>query len=286
MGTKDISTLVEDIYAVVEKKGGWDTTISDFFKESVGSSMDRRFRNEDDSKPNSLRMSNIGSPCKRKLWYYINNPEEKSKLQPNTLLKFAYGDILESLILSLAKAAGHKVEGEQDEVVVNGIVGHRDAVIDGVTIDVKSASSMSFETFKKNGLRSNDKFGYIMQLTGYVKAGQNDPLVTDKKGGAFLVVDKQHGHLCLDYYDLTPELYLFDKRVNEVKVFTSLPMTPARDIKPVPDGKSGNMKLNTTCSYCDYRWKCWPGLRGFAYSNGPTYLTKVVRVPAVPEFKE
>ena len=201
-------------------------------------------------------------------------------------MKFFYGDIIENLLLSLAKAAGHRVEGEQDEVVVDGIVGHRDAVIDGVTIDVKSASSASFKKFEKNELRVDDPFGYIQQLTGYVYGAKDDPLVTDKTGGAFLVMDKTLGHLVLDYYDLTPELHLFPSRLIATKLMTGMKTEPHREFDPVPDGKSGNMKLTAPCTYCDYKWKCWPGLRGFAYSNGPTWLTRCVNLPKVPEFKD
>jgi hypothetical protein len=45
------------------------------------------------------------------------------------------------------------------------------------------------------------------------------------------------------------------------------------------------MKLGTGCSYCAFKKHCWPGLRGFAYSGGPRYLTNVVKTPDVPEFE-
>lgn len=285
MGTKHISTLVKDIEDVVSRRGGWDSVVSEYFKTTASEAMDRRFSLPEERKA-TLRMSNIGTPCKRKLWYYLNTTSTESTLSPSTLLKFAYGDLIENLLLSLAKAAGHKVEGEQAEVVVDGIVGHRDAVIDGVTVDVKSASSASFKKFEKNELRVDDPFGYIQQLTGYVYGAKDDPLVTDKTGGAFLVMDKTLGHLVLDYYDLTPELHLFPSRLIATKLMTGMKTEPHREFDPVPDGKSGNMKLTAPCSYCDYKWKCFPGLRGFAYSNGPTWLTRVVNLPKVPEFKE
>jgi hypothetical protein len=283
---KHISTLVNDINSVVKGKGGWTNVINEEFMKQMGEAATRRLQPSSETRIKSLRMSNIGTPCKRKLWYYLNLSEHEVDLPAHVHLKFLYGDFLEVLLLSLAKAAGHSVTGEQDEVVVNGIVGHRDAIIDGVTVDVKSASSMSFTKFEKNELRINDPFGYIRQLTGYVKAGQTDPLVTDKTGGAFLVIDKTLGKLCLDYYNLSSELVLIDKQIEEAKAFTKLPIEPLREWEPVPEGKSGNMKLPSACSYCDYKWTCWPTLRGFAYASGPTYLTKVVKVPLVPEFKE
>lgn len=282
---KHISTLVKDIEDVIKGKGGWDKTVSDYFKENIGEAAERRLNPSKEKRPKTLRMSNIGTPCKRKLWYYLNLPEHEHELPAHTHLKFFYGDIIESLIISLAKAAGHSVTGEQDEVIVDGIVGHRDCVIDGVVVDVKSVSTMGFGKFKRNELRADDPFGYIKQLTGYVYGAKEDPLVTDKTGGAFLVMDKQHGHLHLDYYDLTHELILFPRHLATTKMLCDTKIKPNREWDAVPDGKSGNMKLQSGCSYCDHKWECWPGLRGFAYSNGPTYLTKVVNLPKVPEFK-
>ena len=283
---KHISSLVSDIQDVVARKGGWDKAVSEYFRTTVGEAMDRRFSEPEGEREPTLRMSNIGTPCRRKLWYYLNTSKSGTELTPTTLLKFAYGDLIEGLLLSLAKAAGHTVEGEQGEVIVDGIVGHRDAVIDGVTVDVKSASTMGFKKFEKNELRLDDPFGYLKQLTGYVYGAKDDPIVKDKTGGAFLVMDKTLGNLVLDYYDLEHELVLFPSVVVATKLMTKMTVEPHREFEPIPDGKSGNMKLPAACSYCDYKWTCWSGLRGFAYSNGPTYLTRCINTPKVPEFKE
>ncbi len=283
---KTIDTLIKDINEVIKGKGGWTEAVNEYFKETIGEAAERRLTPTTEKREKTLRMSNIGTPCKRKLWYYLNLSEHEQDLPANAHLKFFYGDIIEGLLLSLAKAAGHTVEGEQDEIIVDGIVGHRDAVIDGVTVDVKSASTMGFKKFEKNELRVDDPFGYLKQLTGYVYGAKDDPLVKDKKGGAFLVMDKTLGNLVLDYYDLEHELELFPSVVVATKLMVTMKIEPHREWEPVPDGKSGNMKLPAACSYCDYKWECWKGLRGFAYSNGPTYLTKVVNVPKVPEFKE
>lgn len=284
--SKSISTLVQDIEAVIKGKGGWDKTVNEYFMKTIGEAAERRLNPSTEKREKTLRMSNIGTPCKRKLWYYLNLPEHEQDLPAHVHLKFAYGDIIEALLISLAKAAGHTVTGEQDEVVVDGIVGHRDCVIDGCVVDVKSVSTMGFNKFKKNELRIDDPFGYLKQLTGYVYGAKDDPLVTDKKGGAFLVLDKQHGHIHLDYYDLEHELELFPSVVVAAKLMSRMPKEPHREFDPIPDGKSGNMKLPAACSYCDYKWQCHPGLRGFAYSSGPIYLTRVAKLPAVPEFKE
>lgn len=283
--TKTIDTLIPDINDVIKGKGGWDKTVNEYFMKTMEEAATRRLTPSSEPRAKTLRMSNIGTPCKRKLWYYLNLPEHEQDLPANVHLKFFYGDLIENLLLSLAKAAGHTVEGEQDEIVVDGIVGHRDAVIDGVTIDVKSASTPSFKKFEKNELRVDDPFGYIQQLTGYVYGAKDDPLVKDKTGGAFLVMDKTLGHITLDYYDLTPELHLFPSKLVATKMMATMKTEPHREFEAVPDGKSGNMKLQAACSYCDYRKECWKGLRTFIYSSGPVYLTKVANLPKVPEVK-
>ena len=283
---KTIDTLVDDILKVVDTGGGWDSTVSSYLSTKLKDTLDNRLTTkEEDYKP-TLRMSNIGSPCHRKLWYSLNLPLSSEPLRAETKLKFLYGDILEDLLLTLAKAAGHQVEGEQDVLELNGIKGRRDAVIDGVTVDVKSTSTASFKKFRDHGLREDDPFGYIQQLSSYVYAAKDDPLVLDKTKGAFLAIDKQNGTVCLDVYDFTEEFKTKEVYIETVKAMAILPKPPARAFSPEPEGKSGNMKLPMECSYCDFKWECHPGLRGFIYAGGrPTYLTKVVVTPRVPEIE-
>lgn len=280
---KSIKTLIPDIEAVLQQKGGWDKAAEEYLLKNIGEAAMRRLSIPSGSSYRGLRMSNVGSPCVRKLWYYVNLPETVSEdLTPSMALKYFYGDIIESLVLSLAKAAGHTVEGEQDEVTVEGIKGHRDCVIDGMLVDVKSASSQGFSKFKYNQLKSDDPFGYIPQLTGYLYGAKDDPLVTNKNQAAFLAVDKSLGHMVLDIYDLRDELEDYQAKVVKVKeAVNNTSKAPPRGFTDVTDGKSGNMKLGSACSYCDFKAICWPGLRQFNYSTGPRWLTKVVKTPDI-----
>jgi CRISPR/Cas system-associated exonuclease Cas4 (RecB family) len=280
---KYITTLVKDIEDVLQAKGGWDAVARDYLTKNIGEAADRRFSLKTTPRTKGLRMSNIGSPCKRKLWYYVNLPDgTEEEVSPSMSLKYFYGDIIESLVLSLAKAAGHTVEGEQDEVSVEGIKGHRDCIIDGVLIDVKSASTKGFEKFKYHMLNTDDPFGYLPQITGYLAGAQSDPKVTEKNKAGFLAVDKTLGHICLDMYDLRDEVKDFPSTIRKtIDTVTNLSVTPKKAYSDVPDGKSGNMKLDTACSYCEYKSLCWTGLRQFNYSTGPRWLTKVVREPNI-----
>lgn len=282
---KTIDTLIEDIEAVINGNGGWDETVAKFLADEVYDVSLARL-----SKPSEprgyLSMSSLGTDCDRKLWYKINMTENAAPLPASAKLKFFYGDMLEALIIALAMAAGHTVEGMQDEMEINGIKGHRDCVIDGVTIDVKSASTFGFAKFEKHELRENDPFGYISQLSSYVYAAQDDPVVTDKDGGAFLVIDKTLGKLCLDYYDFREggELDGKEEEIDRIRDMVGQELPPERGHEAVPQSKtSPNKKLSTACSYCDFKAACWPQARLFVYGNGPVWLTDVRTVPKVPE---
>jgi hypothetical protein len=229
-------------------------------------------------------MSNLGTPCDRKLWYTVNRPGDAEPLPAPARLKFLFGHILEDLVLWLAEQAGHKVEGRQDECEIAGVKGHRDAVIDGRLVDVKSASTFAFKKFDTNGLVGNDGFGYLTQLGGYLHAAKDDPIVKDRDRASFLVIDKTLGNMCLDTYKF-PE-YNYNKMVADKREILGFPVPPKRNFSDVPDGKSGNRKLGVSCSYCPFKNKCWPELRTFVYSTGPVFLTNVARLPNVQEVKD
>ena len=230
----------------------------------------------------TLRMSSIGKPA-RQLWYEINEPEYAEKLHPNAYLTFLIGDLYEEVILFLASQSGHKVEGMQDELDLYGIKGHRDAVIDGMTVDVKSASPYSFKKFEEGLSPDKDAFGYIQQINNYMEAGQDDPIVVTKDEGAFLAANKVTGDLHLDVHKKSnapiQEIIEYKKQV------VTLPEPPERCFEPEPMGKSGNMALGINCSYCAFKRRCYPELRTFLYSTGPKFLTTVVEEPRVPEVK-
>lgn len=240
----------------------------------------------------TLRMSSIGKPD-RQLWYEFNLPQDqREQFSASTYLKFLYGHILEDLILFLAEQAGHKVEGHQDEQEIEGIKGHRDAVIDGVLVDVKSASTYSFDKFKQGKLHEDDPFGYIKQIQSYLEAGQKDPLIQDKNRAAFLVVDKTLGNLTLDIHEKDKQTD-FRELYKKKKEVIKLPEPPERCYPPVPDGyknyktkefvANGNEKLGTNCSYCAFKFHCWPNLRVFQSSTKPVFFTKIIKEPKMLE---
>lgn len=278
---KQLDTLVEDIYGLFAGDLAFDKELFEKFGGNVRDLMDERFHTKRDGDPH-LRMSNIGRKD-RQLWYDMNWKGEKEKFIPSTLIKFSYGDLIEQMILLFAKMAGHDVSREQEEIEVDGIKGHIDAMVDGVVVDVKSASSFSWQKFDSGALLEpgNDPFGYVAQLAGYVEA------LTPGKDGAFLAVDKTLGKLTL--LRVPAEVlarYNVRERIAYVKEMVESEVLPEKCYPDVPDGKSGNMKLGTGCSYCSHKFHCWENLKTYYYSTGPRYLTKVVREPRVSEFPD
>ncbi len=286
--TKTIDTLVADIYKTLEEGVGYDEDYREYGAEHAFV-LKQRLAPHGGDRPRGLRLSSIGKPCVRQLWYGLHAHLHREPLRPATRLKFLYGDLIETLLLELARASGHMVEGEQDEILVNGIKGHRDCIIDGMLVDVKSASPYSFAKFK-NGLRSeDDAFGYLTQLGSYLLGSRDDPRVTYKNEAAFLVIDKVSGALCLDRHTFTEEDYVqlsdtITTRREELAQGASL---PERGFVSAPEGKGGNRKLCVNCSYCDFKTHCWPEMRTFMYAGGkPVFLTHVEKVPNVPEVRE
>ena len=283
MGT---DTLVEDIYRLVDTKvvaEGVDVEkVIEEFGENMKSILINNITAHEFDK-RKLRMSNIGKKD-RQLWYSYNGYKGED-LMPHTRIKFLYGHLIEEMILALTKLSGHEVTDEQKKVNVSGIKGSMDCKIDGVLTDVKSASSYGFKKFKDGSLVNDDPFGYIDQSKGYAHAENTTDV-------GWLVMDKTNGHLTYLKYDMADEskwywakLNFFSilDRINNIKNIVKNPKPPKRCYEPEPDGKSGNMKLPLGCSYCSYKHDCYPELRTFLYSNGPKYLTQVVKTPNVIE---
>ena len=278
---KQIESLVEDIYDLFRHGANPSDDLVVEFAGSLAKTVQDRLQSSGTPREPTLRMSNLGKPD-RQLWYEFHDDGSKETLEPHTLLKFLIGDIYESVLLFLAKAAGHDVTQEQAEVEINGIKGHIDAVIDGHVVDVKSASTYAFKKFKYGTLAEDDPFGYIDQIGGYSTA-LGLP-------GAFLAGDKQNGHITLlQIPQQETEGLRIEERIEHLKEVVVSAEEPDRCYEAVPDGLSGNLALSVGCSYCPHKFRCWAdanggvGVRSFLYAGGPKHLVEVAKEPKVPE---
>jgi len=270
--SKKIDTLVTDIYSFLTST---HTSVSREELDKFGKSLaDKLYSQFTRVQKFSLRVSNLGTPCRRKLWYSANKPETAEPINGSARLKFLFGDVIEELILLLARLSGHEVSDEQAEVSVGGVRGHIDAVVDGRLVDVKSASTPSYKKFKDHLAPETDGFGYLGQLGTYAHGRKTDV-------ASFVVVDKTLGNVTLDTHVFQDKDY--DKDIAEVRDILSQPTPPARHYDDKPFQESGNRQLGFECSYCAFKRECWPGLRRFAFARAPVDLTVVVREPQVPE---
>lgn len=275
---KSIYTLIPDIYSLVGGPHGITNLPSDLgdkIQTAVATSLGPR-------ETRGLRLSGMGDKCPCALWYSVHHPELEEQLPPYARIKYAYGHIIEHLVIALAKAAGHTVEGEQDEILLDGIRGHRDCIVDGCIVDVKSAASRSFPKFKApasdpSSLAYDDSFGYLDQLDGYVVGSLDDPRVTTKDRGYILAVDKQLGHLALYEHIIRP--LRIRNRIQYYKEIAALDQPPPCECGTEQNDNSGNLILDKVASYSSYKHSCFPALRTFLYSDGPRFFTKVVKRP-------
>jgi len=280
-------TLVEDIYQMIDTKEIPDGVDVEEAIETFGENVKSILRNnitESKFDRRKLRMSNIGKKD-RQLWYSYNGYKGE-ELMPHTRIKFLYGHLIEEMVLALAKLSGHEITDTQKRAEVGGIKGSMDCKIDGIVTDVKSSSPYGFKKFKDGSLINDDPFGYVDQIKGYAHSEGETEM-------GWLVMDKTNGHLTYLKYDMADEsmwywtklnFFSIVERIKAIKNIVKLSEPPKRCYEPIPDGKSGNMKLGVGCSYCAYKHECWgKDLRTFIYANGPRYLVKTVNTPNVIE---
>ncbi len=278
----NVNTLVKDIHNVLGQEG---LLVAPSFSDNLVKHYLRQVgKQEEKIRPaKTLYFSELGDVCKRRLWYKTHTPSIGETITPVTRIKFLYGDMLEELVLQLARNAGHSVEGEQqaveykDDTSGYSIRGRIDAIVDGAVVDVKSVTKYSEQKFG-DGLK-DDPFGYYAQLNGYATVLRNKEM-------GFLTIQKELGHIKYWSYGQSDEAFLdsFNRAVDAVSNQSDERVAP----KPA-SATSKNMKLDVACSYCSFKKECWKdcndgvGLRAFAYSNKVEFLTKVVDVPRVAE---
>ena len=258
-----------------------DPTISDEIVYKAGQMFNSKlgkfnFRRKGGAKLPS--MSQVGKPfCQlhaEKLGW-PKHPESNS-----FRIKMLYGDMTEVIAVAILLAAGveivdlnkkvgyttndgDQINGEYDLVIKDG---------NGFSLwDIKSASKFAFE--KKfasyDALKNNDDFGYCSQLFGYTKAERADK--PEIKAGGWIAISKETGDIKVveadpddeemytDGIEATINRYKKADENNFVRNFEDEEEFFYR--KP-----TGNRKLKMACSYCSFRYTCWPDLR---YERNP-----------------
>jgi len=276
---KNISTLVEDIHSRLNDAIDLPTPLDMATDIAMNYKRQLSPREEKKRDEKTLYFSEMSDPCVRKMWYKYHRPDLGEALSPVTRIKFIYGDMLESLVLQLARDAGHSVTNEQEVVeYVHADSGWRvrgrlDAIIDNVVVDVKSVTKFSQMKFD-DGLK-DDPFGYYGQLNGYAT-------VLKSPNMGFLTIQKELGHI--SYYPFTQDTNDFAHTFARARHAVDRDQAIDEKLPTLPQSKtSKNEKLCSTCGYCPYKKECFPEVRAFSYAGKVEWLTKVVDVPRVPE---
>lgn len=261
------------------------------FKKQFTKARDNSFR---------LRMSNIGKDI-RQLQLDKEHGEEPKDEEFKLLV--CYGDLIEALVLTLLKASGVNIVGQDgatelkvnvsakaEEELATTITGTYDAIykssIDNknYVIDIKSASPWAFDNkfASYNTLKDKDSFGYLTQGYGYHFS--NKGIKSDDFGGLF-VVNKVNG----SYKYLTiPEMEKDQAEANASDTITNavhhfltdkeIPECPGVKKETWYKKETGNKVIadgrGEPCQFCKRKHICHPELE-YKKGNGKTYYNYV-----------
>lgn len=236
------------------------STISEDVKEA----MRKQFATaRDKNRAFRIRPSNLGRPlCQLQMEKAGAKTADPSY---NFLLRMAVGDIIEAVLKGVIKEAGvegfagtEKVQVEIGDTVING---ETDLSFNGEVDDIKSTSDYAYRNkfVSWETMKADDPFGYVGQLHLYAKAKGTKP------GGiwAFNVAKGDIRRIeCTD----TPEETAVILRGIEDKIKTINEDGPFKRCFSDEEERfsrvlTGNRKLGSSCSWCKYRFTCWPGLQ-------------------------
>lgn len=156
-----------------------EKTVNDWLAYETGKLAEFSFKRqfgENKESDNSLRLSNAGK-CPRQLAYKFHNFELKGKeIDGRAKIIFFQGDVVELLIVQLAKSAGCPITATglnqmtvSVKIAETEVKGHPDGVLfDGEVylVEVKSMSDYGFKAFEKGELEES----YIAQVNMYMDA--------------------------------------------------------------------------------------------------------------------
>lgn len=231
--------------------------VVDQIVEDIRNALVRQFSKRDNTF--RLRMSNIGrSYCQ--LWFDKNDSKSAIPRSTNFIINMMIGDIVEAVFKGLLTQSGVSYENGEGVTLDLGDVkvdGTPDLIMDGKVDDIKSASPWSYTNKFKDyeTLAEMDSFGYVAQLGGYAKAAGVKPggwWVVNKGTGEFKYVSAGD----IDSEEVAENTKALAARLAENKFERCYePVEETYRKKP-----TGNLVLGKECGWCDYRYKCWPGL--------------------------
>ena len=232
------------------------------FGEECSSAIEKQFNRNAKPEKWRPRMSGLGKPlCQQQL--ERDGVKVEKKMEYNSINRFLFGDLLESLLVMEMEQAGINVEAKQKpvslEIAGTTINGTLDVIIDGAVWDVKTASPYAFTNkFANYGkVKNDDPFGYVVQGFLY-GAAENKPF------GGWIVINKSSGEV-----NVCPAPSIQDEERTAALAVAEHNMTVLNDpsvklqkLEDEPEkirrNTTGNRLLKTTCAFCDFKEHCWP----------------------------
>jgi len=240
----------------------------------------------------TLRMSNLGRPfCQ--LWREKNGGVKVPKREKQQPSIFAAGHMAEAWLMMVMKAAGVPISDSQTNTkltiagdVINGTSDVSIKYDEEVLWDIKSASDFSFSKFKKGyaAIADNDAFGYVDQGFLYSRA-------QGLHFGGWIVINKNNGEVCVCEAPIMQDILMIEtlERVTakKIKIDTDAPFERGFEDEAETFNRkvTGNRKLCFNCSWCDYKWDCWPDIDHraavFSKAQNPPWVdyTQINNVP-------
>lgn len=276
-----MQTLLEQIQSFLQKVASEPTPLPNDIVEEFGEACKKALRNRFLAKPRkfNIYMSNIGQPLGQ-----LQRDKaglEKEKPAYTDVMKFLYGDLIEAAAIALIKAAGIKIQSEQEPLELNiggmNLRGRYDIEIDNGLWEIKSASPWSFKNKFQGflGLAKDDVFGYVTQGYLYETAAE-------KPFMGWIVVDKSVGEWSIVETPAAPERYSENvlKEVEE-KIYALNDKTAplqcccSEEDETFYKKKTGNKVLGFPGKFCKHKFACYPNLQ---------YLPKQESKSKSPEF--
>lgn len=233
----------------------------------AGWAFKRQFQTDSETN-RAMGLSGCGN-CPRKLAYKLHGFEVNGKeIDSRANVTFFMGDILEAMVMCLAKASGLAITATgMNQITVSLkigdkiVYGHPDGLLfyerEGILVECKSMSDFSYQKFEKGEI----DYSYECQINSYLESlGFNRCVI--------IAVNKNNGMIAEKIIVKSPEIVKFLKENLKAVLESTKESLPKPMFEPNDKGE-----LPWQCRYCAYFKTCWPNSE--LVLKGKSYVLKV-----------
>lgn len=199
-----------------------------------------------------LGASQIGTPCKRALWYALHWCSIPSSASDGRILRlFETGQLEEERIITNLKDIGVCIESTQayyhdaEYPMISGscdgiAYGFKEYPEERVLLEFKTSNTKSFKCLCQNGIKE-EKYQHYVQINLYL-------LWSGLKRALYIVVCKETDELYAEWVEFDADVA--NKELNKAKEILLAQKLPDR----IETAKS---EASMPCRFCDYKDICW-----------------------------